>query len=309
MKIGIAKENRPKEKRVILRPEELSQITKKHEVLVEKDAGKGIDIKDSEYENAGAKISDKSKVYQCDLVLRIKEPNEEEIKLMKPGSAIMSMMHLYSNPKLKELLKEHKIIAIPMDQIKDAFGVRKIEALHDTGYLAMNKGLEIWGGDTLKCNVKIMGYGPVAWGAIRAAARAFANIEVLNKKQIYEMEKHIPGTDILVNGINWPMEKRGKVLLVKKDMLKLFNPGAMILDLIANPEGQSPIETMKPGTLENLVFEVKGVKHVSCWGWPGLDPVGISKRYSIQIAPILLEIADNGLKKLPGYIKKVAVRP
>ena len=195
-----------------------------------------------------------------------------------------------------------------MDEIKDEFGMRKIEALHDAGYLGMQKGFELWGGDPKKCIVKVMGYGMVGWGAIRAASRKLANVQVLNKKDFKEMDKHIPGTDILVNAINWPMERRGKEFFITKDMLKLFKKGAIIVDLISNPEGQSPIQTMHPTTLDNISYVVDGVIHTSCWSWPGLDPEGTSKRYSIQTAPILKDIADNGIDKVPEYIKKVIVK-
>ncbi|MFC1767259.1 hypothetical protein ACFLZ2_01720, partial [Candidatus Margulisiibacteriota bacterium] len=118
-----------------------------------------------------------------------------------------------------------------------------------------------------------------------------------------------PGTDILVNGINWPMEKRGEEFFVTKDMLKLFKKGSMILDLISNPEGDSPIETMRPTTLNDISYKVDGILHASCWGWPGLDPVNISRRYSIQVAPIVWDIAESGLDKLPEYLKKIIIKP
>ena len=82
-----------------------------------------------------------------------------------------------------------------------------------------------------------------------------------------------------------------------------------MLDLISNPEGQSPIETMHPTRIDDTSFVIDGVIHASCWGWPGLDPEGISKRYSIQVAPILLEIADGMLNSLPDYISKVIISP
>ncbi len=309
MYIGIAAEARTGEKRVILRPQELRELAKRHKVFVERGAGLGIGLKDSKYTKAGAKVRDKKEVYSCDLVVRLKEPSEKELRLMKPGATIMSMMHLPGNPKLRELLKKYKITAIPIEEIKGPFKVRKVEALHDTGYLGMLKGFELWGKDPSKAKVKVMGYGRVGWGAIRAAARNFASVTVLNKRDIYEMKKHIKGTDILVNGINWPMEKRGKVFLITRPMLKLFKKGAVIVDLISNPEGQSPIKTMHPTTLDNISYVVDGVIHTSCWGWPGLDPEGISRRYSIQVAPILLEIANRGLDNLPEDIRSVIVKP
>ncbi|MBU4311429.1 MAG: hypothetical protein KJ706_01765 [Candidatus Omnitrophica bacterium] len=304
MDIGVAAENRANEKRVVLRPDELKEIASNHNVFVEKGAGSGIGIEDSAYKKVGANIADREKVYACPLVVRVKEPNESEFKMMRHGSAVMCMLHLPGSPALQNLLKKYKITSIAMECIKDDLGRRKIEALYQTGYLAMGKGFELWGRDASKAVVKIMGYGNLAFGAIQCAARKFAKVEILNKKDFKEMQKHIPGTDILVNAINWPMEKRGKELLVTRDMLKLFKKGSVILDLISNPEGQSPIETTHPTYLGDISYEVDGIIHASCWGWPGLDPVGISRRYSIQIAPILKEIADRGLDNLPEYVEK-----
>ena len=251
----------------------------------------------------GAKIAEKKEVYACSLVVRFKEPKEEELALIKPGSVVFSMMHLAGNTHLRDLLKKYKITAIAMDEVKNPLGERKIEALHQTGYLGMEKGFELWGGKPSECVVKIMGYGHLAYGAIQCAARKFARIIILNKQNFKNMREHIPGTDILVNAINWPMEKRGKEFIITRDMLKLFKEGAIILDLISNPPGQSPIETMHPTTLDNISYSVDNIIHTSCWGWPGLDPVNISRRYSLQVASILKEIADTGMDNLPKYIR------
>ncbi|UCD15797.1 MAG: hypothetical protein JSV34_01750 [Candidatus Omnitrophota bacterium] len=303
MNIGIAKENRPSEKRVILRPQELKDIVMAHNVFVEEGAGEGIGIKNSSYRKAGAKIVSRKEVYGKELVVRIKKPKEEELALMKPGAAIFSMLHLPGNPVLRQLLKKYKIIAISMEEIKDCFGKRKIEALHQAGYIGMEQGFKLWGRPPSECLVKIMGYGNVACGAIQCAARKLARVGVLNKRDFKNMREHIPGTDILINAINWPVEKRGKEFIITRDMLKLFKKGAVILDLISNPVGQSPIETMHPTSLDNIFYKVEGVIHTSCWGWPGFDPVNISQRYSIQVAPVLREIADSRINNLPQYIK------
>jgi alanine dehydrogenase len=309
MNIGIAKENRPEEKRVVIRPKELKKIALNHNVFVEQGAGLGVEIKDSEYTDIGARITDAEQVYSCPLVVRLKEPNKADLAMMRPGSLIFSMMHLGGNPELKGLLEKYKLIGVPMDKVKNAVGERKVESLHQTGYLGMQKGFELWGKDSSECVVKIMGSGNVAYGAIQCASRKFAKIEILNRKNFKNMSEYIPGTDILVNAINWPHELRGKKLIITKEMLKLFKKGAVICDLISNPEGQSPIETMHPTSLADISYEMEGVIHTSCWGWPGLDPVNITKRYSLQIAPIVLKIADRGLGKLPKYIQEVIYPP
>ncbi len=304
----MARENRPQEKRVILLPQQLKVIAAENEVYIERGAGEGIGVEDKEYERAGAKIVGRERVYACPLVVRLKEPTEEELAMMSPGSTIMSMMHLAGNARLRSLLKKYGINAIAMEEIKDHFGKRVIEALHQAGYLGMQKGFELWRGDPSKCLVKVMGYGNVACGAIQCAARKFARVVILHKRDFENMREHIPGTDILVNGINWPMEKRGKVFLITRDMMKLFKKGAVLLDLVSNPAGQSPIETMHPTTLEDIAYEVDGVVHASCWSWPGLDPEGISRRYSIQTAPIVKDIADKWFAEMPEYIK-MAMHP
>ena len=183
-----------------------------------------------------------------------------------------------------------------------------IEALYYSGYLGMDKGLELWGKNPSKAVIKIMGYGNVAFGAIQCASRKFVHLEILNRLDFKNMKKHIPGTDILVNAIKWPIEKRGKEFFITKKMLKLFKKGSVILDLISNPKGQSPIETMHPTYLDDISYVVDGVIHTSCWSWPGLDPVNISRRYSIQIEPILNDIVNRSLSNLPKYIKEAVYK-
>jgi len=297
MKIGIAAENRPKEKRVIIQPPEINEIASRHEVIVEKGAGLGIDISDKAFMEAGCKIGSSREVYLCDLVVRIKEPSFKEIKMMRPGSIIMSMMHLRCRPKLEDALRKQKLIAISLENLKDLLGRRMVEAVDDSGRIGMEYGFKLWGKDPKTANVKIMGYGNMAIGAIRCSSRKFAKVIVLNKRNFLEMDKHIPGTDILVDAINRPYrrEVEKEPFLVTREMLKLFKPGSVIVDLVSNPENHAPVETMRPTTLNNLHYMVDGIYHTSCWGWPGLEPKTIAKRYSIQLKSILKDIADNGL--------------
>jgi alanine dehydrogenase len=312
VKIGIAAENRPSEKRVIMRPEELRDIASSHEVIVEKGAGIGVGFPDSEFEGAGCKIGSRKEVYACGLILKIKELKEDELKLTKPGSILMSMMHLRCAEELENSLKRQKLIAIPLENIKDQFGKRKVEAVEDSGRIGMEYGFKLWGKDPAKAQVKIMGYGNIAVGAIRCAARKLARVEILNKKHFQEMEKHIPGTDILVDAVNRPYRREVKreKPFVTREMLKLFKKGSVIVDLVSNPVNHAPVETMKPTTLNDPSFVVDGIHHTSCWGWPGFEPETITRRYSIQLKPIVMEVADkgiNGTNNLSEDIKKAVM--
>jgi len=297
MKIGIARENRPEEKRVIIQPPEINKIAARHDVIVESGAGLGLNISDRVFIKAGCEIGSRKEVYAAHLIVRIKEPSFEEIKMMRPGSIIMSMMHLRCRPKLEDALRKQDLIVIPLENLKDPFGKRMIEAVEESGRIGMEYGFKLWGKDPAATAVKIMGYGNIAVGAIRCAARKFAKVQILNKRDFLEMDKHIPGTDILVDAINRPYrrEVEKEPFFVPREMLKLFKPGSVIVDLVSNPKDHAPVETMRPTTLDNLHYTVDGIYHTSCWGWPGLEPETIAKRYSLQLKSILEDLADNGI--------------
>jgi len=310
VKIGVAAENRPLEKRVALQPEELKSIAKNHQVFVEAGAGLSLGIIDAEYIAVGCKIAPREKVYAADLVIRIKEPNHSEVKLMKPHSILMSMMHLRCEPELERNLVKQKIIAIPLENIKNSIGKRIVEAVMDCGRIGVDFGFKLWGKDPAKAKVKIMGYGNISRGAVQEAARKLAHVEVLNRKHFEEMEKHLPGTDILVDAVNRPFRRAVKHELpfVTREMLKLLKPGSVIIDLVSNPVGHAPVETMKPTTLKDPYFVLDGIYHTSLWGWPAMDPEKISKRYSMQIAPLVKVIAARGLDGAPPPIKNAVIR-
>ncbi len=308
MRIGLALDARRGEKRVALRPEELMDLARRKQVFVERGAGEGVGISDDEYRQAGAHISSKETVYACPLVVKLREPNETELKLMRPGSTMFSMMHLYNRLNLARLLRRMGINAIAMERVKDHLGERIIEDLHEVGYSGMTKALELWGRSPAKATVKIMGCGKIAIGAIQAASRAQARVILLNKREMNQMDKYLPGTDILVDGLSWPAELRGKVFLVTRGMLRLMNPHAAVIGLVANPAGQYPIETMRPTTLSDISYLESGVTHAACWGWSGLDPVNVTRRFSIQIQPVLTDIARHGINNLPPYIEQAMTR-
>lgn len=309
MKIGIAAENRPQEKRILIQPPEINKVAARHEVIVESGAGLGVNIPDRAFIKAGCEIGTRNEVYGCHLVVRIKEPTHEEVRLMKPGSIIMSMMHLRCRPELEQAMREQDVIVIPIENLKYPFGRRIVEAVEDSGRIGMDYAFKLWGKEPSTATVKVMGYGNIAMGAIKCAARKFAKVEVLNKRDFQEMQKHIPGTDILVDGVNRPYRRdvEEEPYFVTKDMLKLFKPGSVIVDLVSNPAKHAPVETMHPTYLDSLHYMVDGIYHTSCWGWPGLEPEKIAKRYSIQIKPILEDLADNGIDHCSDAIKAAVI--
>ena len=125
------------------------------------------------------------------------------------------------------------------------------------------------------------------------------------------MDKHIPGTDILVDAVNRPYRRdvEEEPYFVTRQMLKLLKPGSVIVDLVSNPEKHAPVETMRPTTVDDLHYMVDGIYHTSCWGWPGLEPKKIGKRYSLQIASILRDLANKGLEKCSRQTRAAVLYP
>lgn len=94
MTIGIPKENRPDEKRLVFTPEAVDMIVEAgHQILFEASAGAGINYSDAEYSESGAKITTKEEVFNCDLIFKIAPPTLEEVFMLKKKATIYSMLH------------------------------------------------------------------------------------------------------------------------------------------------------------------------------------------------------------------------
>lgn len=311
MDIGVAKERGGggAEVRVALLPKEVKRLVEAgHRVFVEKDAGCGIFICDADYRKAGAKVMrDPAKIYNRDMVVKLKLPSPKEFRMMN-GNIIFSMFHAQQNPTNILMLKKHGLKAIAMEQIKNEAGERLINCTEMAGEQGMILAFSYALKSPYDCNVLVLGYGTTATGAIKVACSLGAKVKILRKREYEFITHHLKGKDIVVNGVSWPKTKRDKKeYLITRDMLKLLNPGAIVLDLAVDHPG--PIETTRPTLLNSPSYFVDGIRHICIYGYPGLSPISSSIRYSKQILPILLEIANRGLNNLPEYIKRAAIAP
>ncbi len=310
MDIGIVREKRARgfDVRVALLPCEVKRLVSKgHRVFVEKGAGSRIFVCDDEYKKAGAVIKESGEVYNKDIVVKIKFPTPKDFALMK-NNIVLCMVHGQQSPANIAVLKRHKLRAVAMEQIVDAAGERLINCTRISG----EQGMILAFKEALKsprdCNILCLGYGEIATGALSVAFSLGARIKILRKSEYAFIKQHLKNKDIVINGIRWPKEYRDKKFyLITRDMLKFLNPGAVILDLAVDFPG--PIETTRPTQLARPSYIVDGVKHICIYGYPGLSPISSSQRYSKQILPILLEIANKGLSKVPSYIKKAVIVP
>ena len=115
MLIGVPKEIKVHEYRVGLTPEAVRELVHHgHEVLVQSSAGIGIGADDAAYETAGARIAaDAQAVFaQADMVVKVKEPQPGECRLLRPGQVLFTYLHLAPDPRQTELLMQSGCTAI-----------------------------------------------------------------------------------------------------------------------------------------------------------------------------------------------------
>ncbi|MFI5349918.1 MAG: alanine dehydrogenase, partial [Elusimicrobiota bacterium] len=114
MKIGVPKEIKNREHRVGLVPGGVRALVKDgHKVLIEKNAGAGSGITDEEYKTAGAAIVDKKRLFaDADMIIKVKEPLEEEYSLFHEGQILYTYLHLAPAPALTKALMKAKVKAV-----------------------------------------------------------------------------------------------------------------------------------------------------------------------------------------------------
>ena len=126
MKVGVARETAPGERRVALVPDALAKLTAAGlEILVEAGAGLGALIPDAAFEAAGAKVVKTGDLYeQADVVLRVQKPSGDEVKQLRKGQAVVGTLQPLLDPQLMAKLAEAGVTAISLDAIP-AFGREK----------------------------------------------------------------------------------------------------------------------------------------------------------------------------------------
>ncbi|HCY9826392.1 TPA: alanine dehydrogenase [Staphylococcus aureus] len=120
MKIGIPREIKNNENRVGLSPSGVHALVESgHTVLVETNAGSGSFFEDVDYKEAGAEIvAEQAKVWDVDMVIKVKEPLESEYPYFKEGLVLFTYLHLANEEKLTQALIDRKVISIAYETVQ-----------------------------------------------------------------------------------------------------------------------------------------------------------------------------------------------
>ncbi|MDO8485282.1 MAG: Re/Si-specific NAD(P)(+) transhydrogenase subunit alpha [Candidatus Limnocylindrales bacterium] len=194
MKVGVAKETAPGERRVALVPEVLGKLQAAGlDVLVERGAGAGSSIPDAAYQEAGATIVSTDELFgQSDVILRIQKPSASEIKVMRPGQAVIGFLSPLIDPATAQALAKQGVTAISLDAIPRTLSrAQTMDALSSQanvgGYKAVLLAANAYGryfpllttaaGTAKPANVLILGIGVAGLQAIGTARRLGAVVK------------------------------------------------------------------------------------------------------------------------------------
>ena len=209
MRIGVPRELYTGEKRVATTPDVASQLIKLgFEVTVETNAGAEASYSDAAYEAAGCSIVNQDEIWSnSDIVMKVREPSEEEAAKLKSGQTLISFLWPAQNPELLQQLTERGVTAMAMDSIPRISRAQKVDALSSmaniAGYRAVVEAAQHFGrfftgqitaaGKVLPAKVLVIGAGVAGLAAIGAAKSMGAIVRSFDtrpevKEQIESMD-------------------------------------------------------------------------------------------------------------------------
>lgn len=326
--IGIPKEVSFQENRVPLTPEAVALLVNNgHDVCLETGAGKLARFEDNEYSDAGARIVYSTKeVYECDVIIKVKPPTEEEISYMKPGGTLISALQMSRlDGKYIQLLNAKKITALGYEFLEDEVGglpiIRAMSEIAGSTVLLIaaeylssfrnGKGI-ILGGITgvPPTRVLILGAGTVGEYAARTAIGLGAEVKVFDNllyklrrikqelgHQIFTstidagaLKDALSRADVVVGALR--AEEGRAPCVVTEEMLMGMRPGSIIIDVSIDQGGC--FETSEVTTHKNPVFIKHDIIHYCVPNIPSRVARTASTALSNIFTPILIKAADLG---------------
>jgi alanine dehydrogenase len=328
MLIGVPKEIKTAENRVALVPGGAEALVQAgHTVYVELGAGEGSGFADIAYEMAGAHIlgSADDVWKRAEMILKVKEPIEEEWRRMRRGQVIFTYFHFAADEELTRAVMESGAVAIAYETVQLPTGELPLltPMSEVAGRMAVHEGAKylekFFGGRGIlvggvpgvaPAKVVVIGGGIVGSNAARMAAGLGADVVILdislnrlryladvmpaNVKTLYSNRYNILDqireADIVVGAVLLPGAKAPN--LVRREDLKTMMPGSVIVDVAVDQGGC--VETIRPTTHENPIYVVDGVIHYGVANMPG----AVSRTSTLALTnatfPYALTLANKG---------------
>src|SRR5574344_1999277 len=331
MIIGIPAEIKDNENRVGMTPAGVSELVKRgHNVFIQQGAGVNSGFPDSEYTLVGAQtLPTIEDVYaKAEMIVKVKEPIEPEYSLIRKDQLLFTYFHFASDRPLFEAMMESGSICLAYETVQTAD--RSLPLLvpmsEVAGRMAVQegarflekpqggKGILLGGVPGVKpAKVLVLGAGHVGFASALIAAgmgaevtitdislprlRDIQNVLPKNVRTLYSTEhsirKELPTTDMVVGSVLIPGATAPH--LVPRDMLKLMQPGSVLVDVAIDQGGC--FETSHPTTHSEPVYVVDGIVHYAVANIPGAVAYTSTVALTNATMPYAIALADKGWKK------------
>jgi alanine dehydrogenase len=328
MRVGVPKEIKVHEYRVGLTPASVAELTAAgHEVIVETKAGSGIDLSDQDYVDAGARIAaSAAEVFaEADMIVKVKEPLQQEIALLEPRHTLFTYLHLAADkPQAEGLMKSGATciayetvtardgslpLLRPMSEVAGRMSVQV--GAHYLEKEQGGRGILLGGVPGVPpAKVAILGGGVSGVNAAQMAVgmRADVTIYDINNARLAELDMFfssqiktayaskaaiasaVAKSELVIGAVLVPGAAAPK--LVTRDMLKTMKRGSVLVDIAIDQGGC--FETSRPTTHEDPVYEVDGITHYCVANMPGA--VARTSAFALNNAtlPFVLRLANLG---------------
>ncbi len=328
MIVGIPKELKSNENRVALTPAGVHELVKRnHKVFIQHDAGAESGFEDRKYVEAGAEIlPDIESTYsRSEMIIKVKEPVEEEYSLIRKGQLVFTYFHFASSESLTKAMVESKSVCLAYEtvELQDKTLPLLIPMSEVAGRMAVQEGAKylekpmggrgvLLGGvpGVLPGKVLILGGGVVGTQAAKIAAGLGAQVTIMdiNLQRLRYLEDVMPANvqtmysneynirrlishhDLIIGAVLIPGAKAPN--LISRDMLSEMIPGTVLVDVAVDQGGC--IETCVPTTHDNPIFVVDGIVHYCVANMPGAVPYTSTIALTNATLPYALLLADLG---------------
>jgi alanine dehydrogenase len=331
MLIGVPKEIKNHEYRVGLTPAAVKEfVTFNHEVWVQADAGTAIGFTDDQYVAAGATIvADAASIFaKADMIVKVKEPQAQECRMLRQGQTLYTYLHLAPDPQQTKLLVESGATCIAYETVTDVKnGLPLLAPMSEVaGRMAVQAGAHYLekshgGSGTLLGGVPgvapgkvlIIGGGVVGTNAAKMALGLGADVTILDRSlpRLRELDDIFDGrlktvfstvdaieyysakADLVIGAVLIPGAAAPKLLT--REHIKNMKEGSVVVDVAIDQGGC--FETSKATTHQDPVYTVDGVVHYCVANMPG----GVARTSTMALnnatLPFGLALANKGPKQ------------
>jgi alanine dehydrogenase len=345
MRVGVPSEIKTDEYRVALTPAGVRELADRgHEVVVQSGAGEGSGLTDVAYAEQGARIlPDAASVFaESDLIVKVKEPQPEEVARLEPRHTLFTYLHLAPDPELTKGLMDSGATAIAYETVEDDRGRLPLLAPMSevAGKVATQAGAFILekplGGRGIllggvpgvpAAKVMIIGGGVVGMNAAFIAIGMEADVTVFDRSidRLRELdvalhgradtcfsttlavEQHLADADLVIGAVLVHGARAPRV--VTRAQLSLMKPHAVLVDVSIDQGGC--FETSRPTTHSDPTYQVDGITHYCVANMPGAVPVTSTYALTNATMPYILRVATEGVARAlsadPGFLRGLNV--